>query len=181
MRLNMALSDFIQVNSTVNQSMVEQALEWLQPGSEDCIWDLFSGHGNFSMPLAQRSHQVIAVEVQDSMVNSVVAQAENLALPLLGKKADLSQPQSLASLPQPDAVLLDPPRAGALEVMAELIKRQIERIVYVSCDVATLARDLGRLNEAGYRVTKAGIMDMFPQTHHVETMVLLQRESNKHG
>ncbi len=181
MRLNMALSDFIQVNSTVNQSMVEQALEWLQPGSEDCIWDLFSGHGNFSMPLAQRSHQVIAVEVQDSMVNSVVAQAENLALPLLGKKADLSQPQSLASLPQPDAVLLDPPRAGALEVMAELIKRQVERIVYVSCDVATLARDLGRLNEAGYRVTKAGIMDMFPQTHHVETMVLLQRESNKHG
>lgn len=181
MRLNMALSDFIQVNSAVNQAMVEQALDWLQPGAEDCIWDLFAGHGNFSMPLAQRSQQVVAVEVQDSMVNSVIAQAENLALPLLGKKADLSQPHSLASLPQPHAVLLDPPRAGALEVMAELIQRQVERIVYVSCDVATLARDVARLNEAGYQVIKAGIMDMFPQTHHVETMVLLQRESNKHG
>ncbi|MEE3190315.1 MAG: 23S rRNA (uracil(1939)-C(5))-methyltransferase, partial [Pseudomonadota bacterium] len=81
---------------------------------------------------------------------------------------------TLESLPEPDAVLLDPPRAGAETVMTELIRRKVGRILYVSCDPATLARDLAQLVPAGYEVIKAGIMDMFPQTHHVETMVLLK-------
>ncbi|WP_419811242.1 rRNA adenine N-6-methyltransferase family protein [Bacterioplanoides sp.] len=174
LELNMALDDFIQVNAGVNRQMVDQALDWLNPESDERIWDLFAGHGNFSMPLATRSQQVTAVEVQDSMVSSLKRQAEKLALPLLGRKADLSQPGCLADLPQPDAVLLDPPRAGAAEVAAELIRRRVPKIVYVSCDVATLARDLAQLTSAGYQVVKAGIMDMFPQTHHVETMVLLR-------
>jgi len=181
LQLNMALNDFIQVNGEVNRAMVKQALEWLEPQAGDCIWDLFAGHGNFSMPLAQRSQQVVAVEVQQSMVESLIRQSEKLALPLLGKKADLSEPGCLVELPQPDAVLLDPPRAGAAEVSQELITRQVPKIVYVSCDVATLARDLAHLCDAGYQVIKAGIMDMFPQTHHVETMVLLQHERSKHG
>lgn len=181
LQLNMALSDFIQVNGAVNRAMVEQAISWLAPKQEDCIWDLFAGHGNFSMPLATRSQQVVAVEVQDSMAESLRQQAEKLALPLLGKTADLSEPGCLAELPSPDAVLLDPPRAGAAEVMKELIQRKVPKIVYVSCDVATLARDLSQLKDAGYEVIKAGIMDMFPQTHHLETMVLLQRERKRHG
>lgn len=181
LQLNMALTDFIQVNGAVNRAMVDQAIRWLEPKEEECVWDLFAGHGNFSMPLATHSQQVVAVEVQDSMAESLRQQAEKLALPLLGKTADLSEPGCLAELPTPDAVLLDPPRAGAAEVMKELILRKVPKIVYVSCDVATLARDLSQLKDAGYEVIKAGIMDMFPQTHHVETMVLLQRERKRHG
>jgi 23S rRNA (uracil1939-C5)-methyltransferase len=79
----------------------------------------------------------------------------------------------LSILPAPDAVLLDPPRAGAAAVMPELIRRKVGRILYVSCDAATLARDLSML-ATDYKVTNAGIMDMFPQTHHVETMVMLE-------
>ena len=178
LELTMALDDFIQVNAEVNGRMVDQALTWLQPQSDETIWDLFAGHGNFSMPLAKCSQHVTAVEVQDSMVSSLKRQSEKLALPLLGTKADLSQPECLAGLSQPDAVLLDPPRAGAAEVCAELIRRPVPRVVYVSCDVATLARDLAQLTAAGYRIVKAGIMDMFPQTHHVETMVLLRYPSD---
>jgi len=84
-------------------------------------------------------------------------------------------------LPEPQAVLLDPPRAGAAGVMNELIACRVPRILYVSCDAATLARDLSVLAAAGYQVRQAGIMDMFPQTHHVETMVLLERKAKRHG
>lgn len=179
--LRLELSDFVQVNGAVNRAMVQQALDWLQPGADEVIWDLFAGHGNFSMPLAKRSQQVLAVEVEQSMVDSLAAQASNLALPLQAIQADLSGAGGLADLPEPQAVLLDPPRAGAAGVMNELIARRVPRILYVSCDAATLARDLNVLAAAGYQVRQAGIMDMFPQTHHVETMVLLERKAKRHG
>ena len=174
LKLRIQADDFIQVNRSINQSMVTQALEWLEPAENEQIWDLFAGHGNFSMPLAKRCKQVVAVEGQQAMTDSLQAQAEKLALSLQTKCADLSASGTLESLPEPDAVLLDPPRAGAETVMTELIRRKVGRILYVSCDPATLARDLAQLVPAGYEVIKAGIMDMFPQTHHVETMVLLK-------
>ncbi len=174
LKLRIQADDFIQVNRSINQSMVAQALKWLEPAENEQIWDLFAVHGNFSMPLAKRCKQVIAVEGQQAMTDSLQAQAEKLALSLQTKCADLSASGTLESLPEPDAVLLDPPRAGADTVMTELIRRKVGRILYVSCDPATLARDLAQLVPAGYEVIKAGIMDMFPQTHHVETMVLLK-------
>ncbi len=173
--------DFVQVNGAVNRAMVQQAMDWLQPDASDVIWDLFAGHGNFSMPLAKRCGQVMAVEGEQGMVDSLAAQAEKLALPLQAIHADLSSDTGLVSLPQPDKVLLDPPRAGAAGVMNELIKRRVPRILYVSCDAATLARDLNTLTEAGYGIRQAGIMDMFPQTHHVETMVLMENKVKTHG
>nr|WP_246624837.1 23S rRNA (uracil(1939)-C(5))-methyltransferase RlmD [Oceanobacter mangrovi] len=179
--LRMQLSDFFQVNGAVNRTMVMQALEWLQPQPGEVIWDLFAGHGNFSMPLARRCDRVYAVEVQDSMVNSLQQQASALALSLHAVAADLSNEGVLAHLLAPDKVLLDPPRAGAAAQMNELSARGVSQILYVSCDAATLARDLDRLVKAGYQVDKAGIMDMFPQTHHVETMVMLSRREKKHG
>lgn len=172
--------DFIQVNGAVNRAMVQQALDWLQPGRDDLIWDLFAGHGNFSMPLAKRCQRVIAVEGEQGMVASLAHQAEKLALPLQAICADLSGDGGLQDLPQPDMVLLDPPRAGAAGIMNELIQRRVPRILYVSCDAATLARDLNTLTAAGYGIRQAGIMDMFPQTHHVETMVLLEK-AKRHG
>jgi len=174
LQLNIQPDDFIQVNAGVNRKMVAQALHWLQPGTDELIWDLFAGHGNFSMPLARHCRHVIAVEGQDAMVASLQAQSEKLALPLQAIRADLSDDGALSGLPAPDAVLLDPPRAGAMSVVPELIRRKTARVVYVSCDAATLARDLGALCASGYVVKKTGIMDMFPQTHHVETMVLLE-------
>lgn len=175
LKLAIQPDDFVQVNAAVNRAMVEQAMNWLSPAGDELIWDLFAGHGNFSMPLATRSSQVFAVEGESTMASSLAHQAKELALPLQAKCADLSGNGGLQDLPDPQAVLLDPPRAGAAGVMNELIDRRVPRILYVSCDAATLARDLNTLVEAGYKVVKAGIMDMFPQTHHVETMVLLER------
>ncbi|WP_265573384.1 23S rRNA (uracil(1939)-C(5))-methyltransferase RlmD [Venatoribacter cucullus] len=173
--------DFIQVNGAVNRAMVQQALDWLQPQPDEVIWDLFAGHGNFSMPLAKRSQQVWAVEGDESMVTSLQQQAQQLQLPLQARCADLSGNDGLRELPDPAAVLLDPPRAGAAGIMQELLQRQVPRILYVACDAATQARDLNVLVTAGYQVVRAGIMDMFPQTHHVETMVLLERKAKRHG
>lgn len=173
LKLKIQADDFIQVNAAINKKMVAQALAWLAPQENEVIWDLFAGHGNFSMPLATHCRQVVAVEGQEGMVASLTQQAEKLALSLQAKRADLSVEGALSILPAPDAVLLDPPRAGAAAVMPELIRRKVGRILYVSCDAATLARDLSML-ATDYKVTNAGIMDMFPQTHHVETMVMLE-------
>ncbi len=181
MPLTLQLSDFFQINGAVNRAMVTQALDWLKPGAESVVWDLFAGHGNFSMPLASKTGRVIAVEGQASMVSSLKAQAESLALPLQAITTDLSRQDALVALASPESVLLDPPRAGAKEVVEQLAARCVPRILYVSCDPATLARDLAVLCQSGYTIERAGIMDMFPQTHHVETMVLLTHEGVRHG
>ncbi|MEN9465345.1 MAG: hypothetical protein RL217_1526 [Pseudomonadota bacterium] len=180
LQLNLGVDDFLQINKSVNQQMVAQAMAWLAPKEHEIIWDLFAGHGNFSMPLAKRGAQVWALEGASYMVESLNAQAQRLALSLSAQTVDLTAAQSLGNLPAPSAILLDPPRAGAAEIMPVLIASGAARILYVSCDVATLARDLALLN-AHYRVVQAGIMDMFPQTHHVETMVLLEKKAKRHG
>lgn len=169
--------DFIQVNTAMNEKMVAQAMEWLAPHSEDVILDLFCGVGNFSLPLAKRAKQVVGVEVQPSMVAAGQANAKNNQLENLSFiAADLTQPapKSITSLGV-TKVLLDPPRAGAFEFLPTLVKLKPKQILYVSCDAATIARDCEYLVEKGYKVQKAGMMDMFPQTAHLETMVLLVR------
>jgi 23S rRNA (uracil1939-C5)-methyltransferase len=173
---------FVQVNAAVNQLMVAEARAWLAPEAGSHVWDLFAGHGNFSVPLAQDAI-VDAVEVSDEMVRAIELHAQQLCTDTIGSvnksergliahKADLSNSDSLSSLPDPDYVLLDPPRAGANACMAELIKRKAKRMVYVSCDPATLARDLNTLSD-DYEVERITVLDMFPHTHHIETMVLL--------
>lgn len=174
---------FMQVNQSVNQQMVDRALEWMNVQQGEQVWDLFAGHGNFSLPMAATT-QVTAVEVSDQMVAALEVQAERLnsdegandvlsAGQLKPIKADLTDDTVLGQLPTPDAVLLDPPRAGAIEILDTIIAAEPKRIVYVSCDPATLARDLVKLQAEGYYVKQACVLDMFPQTHHVETMVLL--------
>jgi 23S rRNA (uracil1939-C5)-methyltransferase len=171
---------FVQVNNTINQLMVAKAKAWLAPEAGSHVWDLFAGHGNFSVPFAQDAI-VDAVEVSDEMVQAIEQHALHLCTDnilnkegcdLVAHKADLSKSDSLSNLPNPDYVLLDPPRAGASACMAELIKRKAKRMVYVSCDPATLARDLNTLSD-DFEVERITILDMFPHTHHIETMVLL--------
>jgi 23S rRNA (uracil1939-C5)-methyltransferase len=166
--------DFIQVNAAMNTKMTAQAIEWLAPNTNDVILDLFCGVGNFSLPLAQHAKQVIGVEVQTSMVESAQANAAANGLDNVSFiAADLTQPasKSITSLGV-TKVLLDPPRAGAFEFLPALVKLKPKHILYVSCDVATLARDAQYLVDKRYKVQRGGMMDMFPQTAHLETMLL---------
>lgn len=169
--------DFVQVNAGVNEAMVAQALEWLAPQAQERVLDLFCGLGNFALPLALQVREVVAVE---GVATMVARAAENAASNNLHNtrffQADLSQPLSAAEWADEgfSAVLLDPPRDGAFEVVRHLASLGAKRLVYVSCNPATLARDTVELIKQGYRLKRAGILDMFPQTAHVEAMALFE-------
>ncbi|TBR43425.1 23S rRNA (uracil(1939)-C(5))-methyltransferase RlmD [Marinomonas agarivorans] len=168
---------FIQVNQTINERMITQALDWLELKDTDRVLDLFCGIGNFSLPIAAYVNKVVGVEVQENMVASAKQNAELNGLhnaTFIG--ADLTQSIQHEALDIGfNKVLLDPPRAGAIEFLPSLIKLSPETILYVSCDAATLARDAGILVAEGYQVTRVSMMEMFPQTSHIETMMLLQK------
>jgi 23S rRNA (uracil1939-C5)-methyltransferase len=167
--------DFTQVNAGVNQAMVIAAIGLLELQADDGVLDLFSGLGNFTLPLATRAAHVTGVEGVDAMVlrgqeNAARNGIDNVSF----LRADLAAPPAQhAWLRQGfDKVLLDPPRSGALEVLPAVVTAAPGRIVYVSCNPATLARDTEYLQENGYRLKAAGAMDMFPHTSHVEAMAL---------
>ncbi|MGQ0618846.1 MAG: 23S rRNA (uracil(1939)-C(5))-methyltransferase RlmD [Panacagrimonas sp.] len=174
-RLQFQPTDFIQINAAVSQQAVRQALDWMRLRSGERVLELFCGLGNFSVPLARAGARVTAVEGETALVERARANAQRLGLDIGFHASDLFKP--LADAPwllKPfDAVLLDPPRAGAEAMIPVIAARKPSRIVYVSCHPATLARDAGRLvNEFGYRLKRAGVMDMFPHTAHVESMAL---------
>ncbi|MBF8731538.1 MULTISPECIES: 23S rRNA (uracil(1939)-C(5))-methyltransferase RlmD [Pseudomonas] len=169
--------DFVQVNAQVNTLMIEQALAWLAPQSEERVLDLFCGLGNFALPLARQAREVVAVEGVQAMVERAEANARSNNLHNARFfQADLSQPLAGAGWAAEgfSAVLLDPPRDGAFEVVQGIARLKAKRLVYVSCNPATLARDAQVLVGQGYRLTRAGILDMFPQTAHVEAMALFE-------
>lgn len=171
-------ADFLQVHADVNQQMIAQAIDLLEPGAESSVLDLFCGLGNFSLPLARVSGQVLGIELADEMVTRARQNATACGLTNVDFiAADLSKPiADLISARGFDQVILDPPRTGAAELLDTLIELQAERLLYVSCHSGTLARDARRLvEEGGYRLAAAGVMDMFPHTSHVESMALFQR------
>lgn len=171
-------ADFIQVNGPVAERMVNQALDWMGLQSGESVLELFSGLGNFSLPMAARGARVTALEGEQGLVDRARQNAERLGLEIDCRKADLFKVDgSERWLREPvDAVLLDPPRSGAKEVTPFVGKLQAPRIVYVSCHPGTLARDAGELvHQHGYRLVKAGVLDMFPHTAHVESMALFER------
>ena len=176
--LSYRMGDFIQVNETVNQAMVFQALDWLQLHDSDNVLDLFSGLGNFTLPMATQSKQVTAIEVVESMIilGNENAKRNNLANASF-HQTDLSHPLADKAWAKNifSAVLLDPPRNGAYEIVKQMKILKARHILYVSCNPATLARDANVLIAHGYKIKKAGIIDMFPQTSHIETMVLFER------
>jgi 23S rRNA (uracil1939-C5)-methyltransferase len=169
--------DFVQVNAQVNTAMIEQALVWLAPRPDERVLDLFCGLGNFALPLAQIAREVVAVEGVETMVQRAAGNAvRNDLHNVKFYQADLSQPLDKAPWVAEGfrAVLLDPPRDGALEVVGKLRSLGAERVLYVSCNPATLARDTVELIKQGYQLKRAGILDMFPQTAHVEAMALFE-------
>ncbi|MCG4453837.1 23S rRNA (uracil(1939)-C(5))-methyltransferase RlmD [Pseudomonas sp. MMS21-TM103] len=170
--------DFVQVNAPVNEAMVAQALDWLAPQADERVLDLFCGLGNFALPLARQAREVVAVEGVQAMVERAAQNAESNGIDNLHFfQADLSNPLAESGWAQGGfaAVLLDPPRDGALQVVRQIGSLGAKRLVYVSCNPTTLARDTAELLAQGYRLEKAGILDMFPQTAHVEAMALFVR------
>jgi len=171
--MQFAPSDFTQVNALINRKMIRQAIELLDLQPEDSVLDLFCGLGNFSLPMALHCAQVTGVEGSQEMSerasdNARLNNIENTRF----FSADLftefdGQPWSDQ---QYTKVLLDPPRSGAIEIVQRINELAPEVIVYVSCNPATLARDAGELLNQGYKMTHAGVMDMFPHTGHVESM-----------
>ncbi|HET7202698.1 MAG TPA: 23S rRNA (uracil(1939)-C(5))-methyltransferase RlmD [Steroidobacteraceae bacterium] len=172
-------TDFIQVNGVLNQAMVARALQALEPRPGEAVLDLFCGLGNFSLPLARRAGTVAAVEGDEGLVRRARANAERNHVTNVGfHVANLFE--DVVGLPwtrRPyDRVLLDPPRAGAKEVLPVVAGSGATRVVYISCHSGSLARDAGLLvREHGYTLSAAGVMDMFPHTTHVEAMAIFDR------
>ena len=174
--LNFTPGNFVQVNGQINKAMVAQAMDWLAPAPDERILDLFCGMGNFSLPLAKMGADVIGVEGVAEMVTQarVNAKANNLDK-LTFYHGDLSADLSLEPwMGKIDKLLLDPARAGAFESLQWLKKMKPRKVVYVSCNPASLARDSAVLLERGYRLQQLGLIDMFPQTHHIEAMALFE-------
>lgn len=170
--------DFIQVNDDVNRQMVAQAIDWLNVTKQDTILDLFSGVGNFTLPLAKRAKEVFAVEGVNDMVRRIKTNAAHNSLDnVKAYQADLSEiddkhkPSWLKPI---DKLLLDPARDGAMDVVKKIPLLKPKSILYVSCNPATMLRDLEILQSADYHLTKLGLLNMFPHTHHVEAMALLE-------
>ncbi len=176
--IEFAPTDFVQVNGELNRLLVARALELLEPRPGDRALDLFCGLGNFSLPLARRVTEVTAVEGDASLVARARHNAARNGILNAGfHAADLAaeKPQGAWALGAYDLVLLDPPRAGAREVLELAAGSRPRRIVYVSCHPGSFARDAGILvQRLDYRLSVAGIMDMFPHTSHVETIALFE-------
>ncbi|MBF7683604.1 23S rRNA (uracil(1939)-C(5))-methyltransferase RlmD [Acinetobacter sp. B5B] len=181
LELGFSPTDFTQVNDGVNQQMIKLACKLLNLQAGERVLDLFCGLGNFSLPLAQHVGEhgcVVAVEGSENMVargqeNAKRNHIKNIEFYAQDLTQDFSkQPWAKQAF---DALLIDPPRTGAEQVMQYIAHFSAQRIVYVSCDPATLARDAGILAQKGYALKKAGVMDMFTHTSHVESITLFEK------
>ncbi|MEK9774674.1 MAG: 23S rRNA (uracil(1939)-C(5))-methyltransferase RlmD [Quisquiliibacterium sp.] len=180
-RISYRPTDFTQVNHRINEALVARAIRLLEPAPSDRVADLFCGLGNFSLPLARRCAEVVGIEGSAALVARA---AENARLNQLDTRASFRtanlfqiNPQAWAALGAFDRVLIDPPREGALEVCKAIAQdaHRPTRIVYVSCNPATLARDAAVLtHNRRFRLTAAGAINMFPHTAHVESIALFE-------
>lgn len=172
-------TDFVQVNGSVNRSMVSNAVELLDVGADHRVLDLYCGIGNFSLPLARQSAYVLGIEgemhqVLRSKANASLNDIDNCEF----RQADLAAIEGNEGWIKEewDRVLLDPARTGAVAVVANMTTIGASRIVYVSCHPGTLARDAGSLvRDHGYSLQAAGIIDMFPHTGHVESLAVFEK------
>lgn len=176
--LTFAPTDFVQINRAINHAMVAAALAALAPRPEDSVLDLFCGLGNFTLPLARRAKGVVGVEGDAGLVAKAHANAAaNGCANAVFFAENLFEPATFGAwaAARYDLVLLDPPRAGARELLPKFDHWSPRRVVYISCHPGTLARDAGILVENhGFRLVGAGVMDMFPQTTHVESIAVFE-------
>lgn len=179
LELEFAPTDFVQINGAVNEALVAKAVQLLELSADSTVLDLFCGLGNFTLALAKRARHVAGVEGDRVLVERARGNARRNGIRNAEfHVADLSQPvdRSAAWMQQPFThVLIDPPRAGAREMLPAIAALRPESVLYISCHPGSLARDVGILvHELGFVVRAAGVLDMFPHTAHVESMALLQ-------
>jgi 23S rRNA (uracil1939-C5)-methyltransferase len=180
-------ADFTQVNHMMNRSLVSKAIRLLEVSENDRVLDLFCGIGNFTLPLARKAKQVLGIEGLATLTTRANTNAQHNGLETKASfmQSDLFKvtTETIASWGKANRWLMDPPREGAMEIckaLAELHDQKStllpERIVYVSCNPKTLARDADILcHQAGYTLKGAGIVNMFPHTSHVESMAVFER------
>lgn len=179
LKIHFSPSDFTQVNMDINRAMIDRVISLLDLHSEDRVLDLFCGLGNFTLPVAKYCKQVTGVELLPTLIdrakmnasNNNIANADFVVM-------DLAQEELEAEfIHKPfNKLLLDPARSGADQILRRLPLNDVEIIVYVSCNPATLARDSQILvHEKGFRLLKAGVMDMFPHTSHVESIAFFKK------
>ena len=176
-KISFTPGDFIQINGTLNAQLVAKAQDWLAPTPGNAVLDLFCGVGNFSLPLAAAGYPVIGVEGVMEMVEQARGNAEDNGVSQAHfYRADLAADFTQEPWAQQgfDRVLLDPGRAGAEQVMPYLCALAPQRLLYVSCNPVTLARDSQPLLAAGYKLSRLCLIDMFPHTVHCEAMALFE-------
>ncbi len=172
-------TDFTQVNFKLNQKMVSLAIDLLALNNNDEVIDLFCGLGNFTLPMARYAKYVVGIEGDSGLIERAKENAQRNDIQNVDfYKADLFK--EVAGFEwfrgkKYNKALIDPARSGAIEIVELLPKLGVERLVYVSCNPATLARDTEKLIEMGYTLETAGVMDMFPQTAHVESIALFTK------
>ncbi len=176
--LHFSIRDFIQVNDELNQRMVDTAITWLEPDKQDRILDLFCGMGNFTLPLAPLVQRIVGIEGVEPMVEQARRNAELNAISNAEfYRANLDE--SFADQPWTtehfNKVLLDPARNGAHFALDHLCRLSPDKILYVSCNPATLVRDAEKLIQAGYCLEKCAMIDMFPHTGHLESISLFTK------
>ncbi len=171
---------FYQVNQEQNEKLTSLLLEFAGLSGTEHVLDLFCGMGNFSLPMARGAGRVLGLDLQGAAIRSAKRNAELSGLEnvIFKKGGAIPEAKKLTKAGQHfDIVLLDPPRSGCKEVLPHVLGLGAEKIIYISCDPATLCRDLGQLVLPGnYRIQKMRLVDMFPQTSHLETIVLLERK-----
>jgi len=179
-KLSFEPGQFIQVNDSINRSMIEQMLALVSVENTGVAIDLFCGSGNLSLPLAKQFNQVIGVEGLASLVVAANGNARSNAIDNTQfVVADLNDAASLKKVSKItssiDLIVLDPPRNGAAAIMPWVAKSGTKQIIYISCHSSTMVRDADFLIRAGYKLKNLGVMDMFPHTAHVESMALFEK------
>lgn len=175
--LGTVVGGFFQVNLEQNRHLVHRVLDYCALQGDETVLDLFCGVGNLTLPLARRCRRVTGVE---DFMPAVERAMENARRNRIANACFVARDagRHLAALDRaPDVVVLDPPRTGAIDCIRELLRLRPRRIVYVSCDPTTLARDLVPLVGQGYRLRRAVCLDLFPQTYHFESICLLTDRS----
>lgn len=179
LHFNISAQSFFQVNSEQAEVLYDKALEFAALTGKETVVDVYCGTGTISLYMARQAKKVYGIEIVAPAIEDAKINAQENGLSnaeFMCGDAAVELPKLLSTGVQPDVIMVDPPRAGCEEkVLAAMVGVQPERIVYVSCNPASLARDLAYLEQNGYRTVKVQPVDMFPATHHVENVALVEK------
>jgi 23S rRNA (uracil1939-C5)-methyltransferase len=173
---------FSQINLEQNQTLIQTALQFSEVNKEDSVLDLYAGVGNFTLPLALRTKDVLGIEENRMAIDDARFNAEKNGIRncdfIHGRVEDVLRSWQKQ---KPDIITLNPPRTGAKTILDQLVRLKPKKIIYISCEPATFSRDLHLFSEKGYILQKLSLIDMFPQTYHMEVIGLLKRSNYLEG